>query len=125
MNSASSNNALTLVVIYFVTNIVSMISKERLRKLTDRFKPEKAMMNMLMPLIPQLGGTLEKLEKPVEEGGVLLEGEDKVAFVVVKTHQEPSLAICALAKRDEGMLITRTLSSGSLEQLFQDGGEGN
>lgn len=98
-----------------------MISKERLNKMMNRFKPEKAMIGMLSGLIPQLGGTLEKLEKPVEEGGVLQEGEEKVAFIVVKTGAEPSLAICTLKKHAEGMLITRTLSSGSLEQLFQDG----
>jgi hypothetical protein len=72
-------------------------------------------------MLPQLGETLDKMQKPETEGGILKENEDLVAFIVVNTSKGPALTLNALRKTDEGMLITRTISNQPLEKIFEDG----
>ena len=95
---------------------------DKWNRLKQAFTMENAMTGMLKGMLPQLGDALTRMERPESEGGLLKENEHKVTFNVVTVNGEPTLALCVLRQTEEGMLITRTVSAGSLEDLLKHGG---
>lgn len=99
--------------------------KNRLQMLKEKLLPQNAGMGMLTNamkmMLPQLGETLDKMQLPEGEGGLLKEGEHKIVFLIVQTGNGTLLTINALKKTDAGMLITRTVSDQPLEKIFEDG----
>ena len=96
--------------------------KKRLQALKEKLMPAnvgfEVMSNAIKMMLPQLGETIEKMEKPEKDGGLLNENEQKVAFVIVQTTQGTKLTINTLKRVEEGMLITRTISDQPLENIF-------
>jgi hypothetical protein len=98
-----------------------------LKRIKNKFNPAMAMTGMLQSLLPQLGDTLAKMEKPESEGGMLKEGQDKIAFVVVQVNGEPMISICGLTRQGDQMIMGKPINSQPLEQMLnqnQDNGEG-
>ena len=102
-----------------------MIGKNRLNAIKEKLAGSNAGMGMLnnalKMMLPQLGETLEKMEKPESDGGILKDGEHKVAFLIVQTNKGTMLTVNTLKKVDAGMLVTRTISNEPLEKVFEDG----
>ena len=102
--------------------------KNRFKALKEKLVPQSVGMGMLSNavkmMLPQLGETLEKMQQPESEGGLLKEGEHKIIFLIVQTGKGTLLTINALKKTDAGMLITRTVSDQPLEKVFEDGDNG-
>lgn len=89
-----------------------------LKRLKDKFNPANAMTGMMQSLLPQLGATLERMEKPVSEGGILKEGQDKVAFVIVNVKGEPMVSICPLSKQEDQMIMGKPINTQPLGQVL-------
>lgn len=99
-----------------------------LKRLKDKFNPASAMLGMVQSFLPQLGSTLQQMERPESEGGILKEGQNKVAFVVVQVKGEPMISICPLIQEGDRMLMGKPINTQPLEQMLQqntieDGGE--
>ena len=60
--------------------------QDRIKGLKDAINPMHAMSGMVKMFIPQLGDTLRMMETSVEDGGILKEGEQKAAFVIVNNN---------------------------------------
>jgi len=94
--------------------------QDRIKSLKDAINPMHAMSGMVKMFIPQLGDTLRMMETSVEEGGILKEGEQKAAFVIVNKGDQTTMAVCVMKKIPEGMLITRTVSDNPLEEILKE-----
>ena len=95
---------------------------KKLETLRNQFNPQNAMLGAMKTMLPQLGESLKAMEKPVKEGGVLEEGEERVAILVLQREGEPTLAICTIKQMEGGMLLSRTLSNQPLEEIFTNEG---
>ena len=93
------------------------------QKLKERFSGMGMVAPLLEGMLPQLREKLEEMQRPESEGGILLEGEQFVSMQVMLIKGEPKLLMCAIAPGEGNMIITRTLSSGSLTQMLEDGSE--
>ena len=70
-------------------------------------------------VLPKLAETLQAMEKPKSEGGILEEGQDKVAFVVVQVNGELMISICPLAKTENKMEMCKPVNTQPLEQMLK------
>ena len=96
-----------------------------LDRLKAKFNPANAMMGMVETLLPKLAETLQAMEKPKSEGGILEEGQDKVAFVVVQVNGELMISICPLAKTENKMEMCKPVNTQPLEQMLKQNQQKN
>ncbi len=94
--------------------------QERLKALKEHVNPMNAMSGAVKLFLPQLGATLKNMETPESEGGLLKEGEDKMGFLIIDKNEQVTAVVCAMKKVPEGMLITRTISDNSLEDVLKE-----
>ena len=95
--------------------------KQRLAGFTDRFSLGNTMTTMALSFLPQFGEKIAGMDKPLADGGLLKEGEDKIALIVTQQNGELMVTVSALSfnKETGQMMIHKPISNQPLEQLLQ------
>lgn len=99
-----------------------------LKQMSDRFGLGSMMTSAATAFLPQFAEQLAQMEKPVEEGGLLKEGESKMAYVLTQKEGQLIITICALTYNPETrqMIMGQPISNQPLEELLnQQNAENN
>ncbi|PHN00754.1 hypothetical protein [Flavilitoribacter nigricans] len=95
--------------------------KQRVARFTDRFSLGNTVTSMALSFLPQFTEKLTGMDKPVAEGGLLKEGEDKMAFILTQQNGKMMVTVSSLSFNTETgqMMINKPISNQSLETLLQ------
>lgn len=95
--------------------------KRKLDAMQQRFGMGKMIQDMVISALPQFAEQLAKMEKPSDEGGLLKEGETKLAYLITQTDGELNISLCPLAFDQElqKMILKKPISNQPLAELLQ------
>lgn len=99
--------------------------KGYLARLRDKLKPENALLGVAESMLPQLGELLMNMEKPIDEGGALADGWEKMAFVIVYAHGDTKINVCPLKREGSNMVMGAPINGTSALDIFKQQPEGN
>ena len=96
--------------------------KRKIASFSDRFSLGKTVTNMALSFLPQFAEKITSMDKPVADGGLLKEGEDKMAFILTQQNGKMMVTVSALSfNPDTGqMMINKPISNQPLEQLLTE-----
>lgn len=99
--------------------------KERVTSFTDRFSLGNTVTNMALSFLPQFTEKIVGMDKPVDEGGLLKEGEDKMAFILTQQNGKMMVTVSSLTYNTETgqMMINKPISNQPLENLLNEQNE--
>ena len=76
---------------------MSNFIKKKLNAMQERFGMGNMVKDMVISALPQFAEQLATMEKPIDEGGLLKEGESKLAYLITQVDGEIRITLCPLA----------------------------
>ena len=124
------SSGIGLIRIFTLLNINSInMAKDRnfLKGMANRFGLGSMVTNMATAFLPQFAEQLQLMEQPESEGGLLKEGETKMAFVLTQVNGQMIITTCSLTYDPDHkrMIMNQPISNEPLADLLNRQNEEN
>lgn len=93
-----------------------------LKGLRSKLDPGNMAANVAKMFLPQLEEIMDKMDKPVAEGGVLKEGQEKLGFLVLRSNGQTRITVVPIWRdervNDDERVMGKPVSVMGLDDLL-------